>query len=207
MMFSYGFENLAVCHTILGDDPARASYYDAIVQANIDWFFNSGVRTYQDSAGNTAYNWAYALPSTGGEDSNHGSLDVAGFYRAYALGRYGMTAEMMTPFAHTFVDVMTLGPRYYAGRVDGTNGTGHAAPTTYIRSGYLFLAEFRPDAYYNMMGADLREGGTTGSIDEFSRFLWVKNQRFQASPGPPPGGSNADVGASGPAGSAMFAQR
>jgi hypothetical protein len=35
-------------------------------------FFSSGVQTYQDSAGNTAYNWGYALPSTSGEDSNHG---------------------------------------------------------------------------------------------------------------------------------------
>lgn len=56
----------------------------------------------------------------------------------------------MAPFANMFVDVMSLGPRNYAGRVDGTNGTGHGAPTTYIRSGYLFLAEFRPDAYYDM---------------------------------------------------------
>ena len=91
-----------------------------------------------------------------------------------------MRSSMMTPFANTFVDVMTLGPSYYAGRVDGTNGAGHGAPTTYIRSGYLFLAEFRPDAYYDMMGASLREGGTTSSIDRFSRFLWVKNQLFQS---------------------------
>ncbi len=63
--------------------------------------------------------------------------------------------------------------------MNGTNGTGHASPTTYIRSGYLLLAEFRPDAYYSMMGADLTERGTTGSIDQFSRFLWVKNRRAQ----------------------------
>ena len=84
---------------------------------------------------------------------------------------------MMTPFANTFVDVMSLGPRLYAGRVNGTSGSGHSASTTYIRSGYLFLAEFRPDAYRAMMGADLTEGRTTGSIDQFSRFLWVKNRR------------------------------
>jgi hypothetical protein len=176
MMFNYGFQNLAACHTILGDDPARAAYYDAIVQASLDWFFGSGVTVYGDNAGNTAYNWAYAPPSTSGEDSNHGSLDVAGFYRAYASGRYGISADMMTPFASTFVDVMVLGPRNYAGRVDGTSGSGHAAATTYIRSGYLFLAEFRTDAYHGMMSADLSEGGTTGSIDQFSRFLWVKSR-------------------------------
>jgi hypothetical protein len=86
---------------------------------------------------------------------------------------------MMARFANMFVDVISLGPRNYAGRIDGTNGAGHGAPTTYIRSGYLFLAEFRPDAYYDMMGADLTEGATTGSIDQFSRFLWVKNRRAQ----------------------------
>ena len=30
------------------------------------------------------------------------------------------------------------------------------------------------------MGADLTEGGTTGSPDTFSRFEWVKNKRYQS---------------------------
>jgi hypothetical protein len=100
MMFNYGFQNLAVCHTLLSDDDARAALYDSIVQASMDWFFSSGVQTYQDSGGNTAYNWGYALPSTSGEDSNHGSLDVSGFYRPYLSGRSGITAGMMAPFAN-----------------------------------------------------------------------------------------------------------
>jgi hypothetical protein len=179
MMFNYALQNLAACHAVREDDPARVARYDAIVQASIDWFFTAGNITYQDSLGNTAYNWAYAPPAVSGEDSNHGSLDAAGFYRAYMSGRYGLTADMMTPFANTFVDVMSLGPRHYAGRVNGTDGAGHASPTTYIRSGYLLLADFRPDAYRSMMAADLTEGRTTGSIDQFSRFLWVKNRRAQ----------------------------
>jgi hypothetical protein len=179
LMFNYALQNLAACHDVLGDDPDRVARYDAIVQTSMDWFFTAGNIGYQDGAGNTAYNWAYAPLSVSGEDSNHGSLDAAGFYRAYVSGRYGLTAEMMTPFANTFVDVMSLGPRLYAGRVDGTIGTGHAGSTTYIRSGYLLLADFRPDAYRSMMAADLTEGRTTGSIDQFSRFLWVKNRRAQ----------------------------
>jgi len=181
MMFNYGFQNLAAAHQILGDDPDRVARYDAIVQASIDWFFNERATSYVDSLGNVAYDWGYNPVQNGGEDSNHGSLDCAGFSRAYTSGRYGITADMMTAFGNMFVDVMTLGPGDYAGRVNGTNGTGHAAPTTYIRSGYLLLAEFRPDAYYDMMGADLTAGGTTGSIDQFSRFQWVKNQRFLSS--------------------------
>jgi hypothetical protein len=182
-MISYGLENLAACHQLLGDDAAKVAQYDGIVQANINWFFNtSSVRQiYTDPAGNTAYNWGYAPSGNGGEDSNHGALDVAGFCRAYVIGRYGITRAMMTPFANMFCDVMTLGSDNYAGRVDGTNGTGHAAPTTYIRSAYLLLAEFRPDKYAFMMGDTFTEGGTTGSVDAFSRFLWVKNQRYLAS--------------------------
>lgn len=88
----------------------------------------------------------------------------------------------MKPFANMFVDIMTLGKEKYVGTVDGkTDGDGHAKPTKNIRSGYLFLAEFRPDAYKSMMSADLSVGGKgTGSADGFSRFLWVKNQRAKA---------------------------
>ena len=180
MMFNYGLQYLAKCHAILGDDPARVTQYNTIMQANINSFFATGVTAYTDSKGRPAYNWAYALPATGGEDSNHGSLDVAGFARAYAIGGYGLTTDEMTRFADTFVDVMTLGPQDYAGRVDGTNGTGHGAPTTYIRSGYLLLAQFRPDAYLSMMSADLAPGVGTTATDQFSRYLWVKNQLYPA---------------------------
>ncbi|HZY61354.1 MAG TPA: hypothetical protein VFE38_02445 [Edaphobacter sp.] len=181
MMFNYGFQNLAICHTILHDDPARAAHYHQIVQDSLNWFFTSEVTAYTDKAGNTAYNWAYAPPGKTGEDSNHGSLDVAGFYRAYITGNYNLTAAMMKPFANMLVDVMSRGPKDYSGRVDGKDGTGHSAPTKYIRSGYLLAADFRPDAYEQIMSADLTPGGTTTSTDTFSRFLWVKNQRAKSS--------------------------
>jgi hypothetical protein len=175
MMFNYGLQNLAAAHAVLGDEPSRVTRYDALVQASIDWFFQGGgEKTATDPKGNPAYDWGYA-PGGMGEDSNHGSLDVAGFSRAYASGRYGLTDAMMKPFANTFFDIMDRGPGNYAGRVDGTDGPGHSSPTTYIRSGYLLTTEFRPDTYRGMMGADLAVGMTTGSIDAFSRFLWVKN--------------------------------
>lgn len=184
MMFNYGLQNLAECHLILGDDPNRVAQYDAIMQANLDSFFSTGVIAYTDPKGRPAYNWAYALPATTGEDSNHGSLDVAGFHRAFTNGRYGLTTDELTRFADTFVDVMDRGPKDYAGRVDGTDGTGHSAPTTYIRSGYLLLAQFRPDAYVSMMSADLTPGVGTTATDQFSRYLWVKNKLY------PQGSSN-----------------
>ncbi len=176
MMFNYGFQNLAIAHEILGDDPNRVAQYDGLVQTSIDWFF-SRVKRYTDKAGKPAYDWGYAPSSQSGEDSNHGSLDSAGLYRAYLSGRYGITAAKLTPIANAVVDVMTIGPKHYAGRVNGTDGSGHSGPTTYIRSGFLLMSEFRPGAYKSMMSADLTEGKTTGSIDQFSRFLMVKSRR------------------------------
>ncbi|GAA2142762.1 hypothetical protein GCM10009760_28280 [Kitasatospora kazusensis] len=175
MMFDYGFQNLAVAHQLLGDDPQRVKRYDLLVQTSVDWFF-SQVRKYTDHAGKPAYAWVYA-PSTGDpEDNDHGSLDCAGLYRAYLSGRYGITPAMMAPLANTFVDVMTKGPRHYAGRVDGTDGTGNSAPTADVRSGWLLMAEFRPDAYQKLMAADFPQGTTTAD-DQFSRALMLKFRR------------------------------
>jgi hypothetical protein len=61
--------------------------------------------------------------------------------------------------------------------LDGTSGAGNSAATNYIRSGYLYLAEFRPDAYSSMMAADLRVGGTTTAIDRVSALFWLKHLR------------------------------
>jgi len=180
MMFNYAFQNLATAHDILGDNPTLAAKYHLLVQTNINWFFTSGVTSYTDSAGNTAYSWAYAMPSTTGEDNDHGSLDLNGFYRAYMTGEYGITPAMMTPFGNTFVDVMTLGPGDYSGVIDGTTGSGNSASTDYIRSGWLLTADFLPSDYETMVGADFTAGGTTTSADRFSKFLWLKNKRYQS---------------------------
>ncbi len=176
MMFDYGFENMARAHQILKDDPVRAAKYHKIVQDSLDWFFSEGEVTSTDKDGRPAYNWGYAMPSKGGEDATHAAMDVAGFFSAYAMGSYGVTHAKMTPFANTLLDVMTLASNKYAGRVDGTSGVGHAAPTPSLRSGYLLLAEFRPEAYLGMVSNELVEGGTTSKLDVFSRFLWVKNR-------------------------------
>lgn len=182
MMFNYGLQNLAEAHRVLADDAARVSRYEGIIQTNIDAFFQSGVVAYTDGDGNVAYHWAYAPPATAGEDSNHGSLDVAGLHRAYTSGRFGVTATRLAPFANTFVDVMTLGPNHYAGRVDGSSGDGNSSPTSFVRTGYLLMSQFRPDAFVSMASEDLTPGVGTTAIDRFSRFLWVKNVRYQQPP-------------------------
>ncbi|MET9401677.1 hypothetical protein [Kitasatospora sp. NPDC002965] len=174
MMFDYAFQNLAVAHQLLGDDAKRVARYDRLVQASVDWFF-AEARSYRDPAGKTAYDWVYAAQTRDKEDNNHGSLDCAGLYRAYLSGRYGITAQQLAPLANTFVDVMSTGSGHYAGRVDGTDGTGNSAPTSYVRSGWLLTAEFRPDAYDKLMKANFPKRTTTAA-DQFSRALMLKSR-------------------------------
>ncbi|WP_079909366.1 discoidin domain-containing protein [Paenibacillus sp. 32352] len=179
MMISYGLQNVAMAHELLGDNPSLVSQYDSIIQANVNWYFanNSAKQVYTTSLGNTAYNWGYNPTLLSGEDNSHGSLDVAGFYRQFLSGRYGITAAQLKPIANMYADVMMRGPNDFAGKVDGTDGSGNSAPTTYARSGYLFLTALRPDMYYALANADLSRSGT--SMDIFSRLMWAKNKRYQ----------------------------
>ena len=189
VMFTYAFQNLAAAHILLNDAPARASQYDAIVRANMDWFFSgeSGcARSYTNSKGTTAYLWAYRVPS-GTEDWSHGNLDVQGIYRAYLTGKYGITSAQMAPLANTLYDVIRRGPNDYAGRVDGTDGSGNSAPTTNVRPGWYVTTLFRSAIYTDIVTDDLTVGGTTTDITRFSYFLWVKSKRYpSATPTPTP---------------------
>jgi hypothetical protein len=189
VMFTYAFQNLAAAHIILNDNPARASQYDAIVRANMDWFFSGEpgcADPYTNSKGTTAYLWAYRVPN-GTEDWSHGNLDVQGIYRAYMSGKYGITSAQMTPLANTLYDVIRRGPNDYAGRVDGTDGSGNSGPTTHVRPGWYVTTLFRSAIYTDIVTDDLTVGGTTTDITRFSYFLWVKHKRYPSStPTPTP---------------------
>ncbi|WP_282940085.1 S-layer homology domain-containing protein [Paenibacillus sp. RC67] len=177
MMMSYGLQNLAAAHEISGDNASLVARYDDIVQTNLDWFFNDDTAKKTDTSkkGNPIYNWGYNPTLLGGEDSNHASLDVAGFYRAHLISRYGITEEMLKPFANMYADVMMRGPNDFAGRVDGTDGTGHGAPTTSARNGNLFLAALRPDMYDALANSVMTSKSST-SMATFSRLVWAKNK-------------------------------
>lgn len=54
-MLNNGFQRLAECHALLGDDPARVKRYDAIVQASVDWFFEMAKRITVN--GHECYRW------------------------------------------------------------------------------------------------------------------------------------------------------
>ncbi|KAJ1940333.1 hypothetical protein FBU59_003845, partial [Linderina macrospora] len=175
MMFNYGFMNLAIAHELLGDNPGKVKLYDSFVKASVDWFFSTTKAT-KGKKGNLVYSWGYIPENSSGEDNNHGSLDCAGFSRIFASGRYGVTKAQLNPFANTFVDIMTLGKGKYAGRTDGTTGTGNSAGTDYVRGGWLLMAEFRPDAKKALFSADFEVGKPAKKAEQFARGMWVKHR-------------------------------
>ncbi|EFA77249.1 hypothetical protein PPL_12460 [Heterostelium album PN500] len=183
MMFLYAFQNLAVAHDILQDNPDLASQYHNLVQVNLNWMFNEGmVKVNNGPKGRPIYRWGYVLPNTNGEDTNHGNLDVSGLYRAYQSGYYGVTSSMLLPVANTYWDIVYRGPADYSGILDGTDGTGNASPTNYVRAGYFSLTEFRPDTFSQLTtDCTLRVGSSSNTAtDRVSRMFWLKNQRYQS---------------------------
>lgn len=182
MMILYPFQNLAAAHEMLGDNPSLVTKYDGIIQRNIDWFFKDDTTKaiIPSKKGNPSYSWGYnpnrlPRPGVGPEDSNHGSLDIAGFYRAHLLGRYGITEDMLKPFANVFADNIMRGTNDYAGRIDGTDGSGNSGKTTSPHTGYLFLAALRPDKYDDLAGTVMK-ANTSNNMAAVSRLYWAKNK-------------------------------
>lgn len=149
MMLNHGFQELAECHRLLGDDAARVARYDAIVRTSCAAFFQH-VRRYP-LAGAEAYKWSYASDDPGLkyiEDTSHGGYDIL-VYRAYATGRYGITAAEMQPLAQTLRHAIIRGPQDFAQRVDGSGAVRHEIGGT-----WLLLAEFDPSIYSIIANAE-----------------------------------------------------
>lgn len=174
-----GFIRLTECHLILKDDPSRVAQYDAIVLPNIQWFFMS-CRPNVSAAGTECRTWAYALPR-GMEDTNHFAYDCEGLWIAYNSGRYGITFKDMVPFANTYFDVVlgTVTNGRFAGRVDGSTGTGHGGGDNYVRDEYIYLSEFCPDKYLMMGNIEISTNKTATSLPITARLLWEKSRRLQ----------------------------
>jgi hypothetical protein len=103
-MLTNGLVRLVQCHAALNDDAARITKYDAIIQPNLKWFL-ANVHPNKSPIGTNCYTWAYALPK-GMEDTNHAAYDSEGLWIAYQSGRYGLTFDMLVPFANTYTDVV-----------------------------------------------------------------------------------------------------
>ena len=176
-MLTDGFVRLTECHLILGDDPTRVANYDAIVQPNIDWFF-ANLKANTSKAGTACWTWAYALP-TGIEDANHFAYDAQGLWIAFYSGRYGIKFSDLVPFANTYFDIIlsTVTNGIYAGRVDGTTGTGNSGGDDYVRDEYLYLTEFRPDKFLTAGNIEITTNKIPSSPQITARLLWEKARR------------------------------
>lgn len=175
MMVLNGVQRLAECHALLGadDNVARAKQLDAIVQASIDWFFESAQRVPLN--GHECYRWTYAAenPMVHIEDSAHGGYDVGGLCRAHASGRYRLTAEMMRPFANTVLHIMRQPPdgHRFAGRVDGAAGK---RPPGTLRGHWIDLCEFDPALLTVFHEAN--KGRIKSSPDTAAYLLWQRHR-------------------------------
>jgi hypothetical protein len=177
-MLTNAFVRLTECHLLLGDAPDRVTQYDAIVKPNLSWFFSTLKKTTSPS-GTSVYDWDYALDQQT-EDANHFAYEAEGLWIAYHAQRYGIDSADLVPFANTYVDVILAAGKdgKFAGKVDGTTGTGHSGGDTYVRDEYLYLAMFRPDAFQKMCWIEVRDGKISRSPNIVARMLWLKQKRY-----------------------------
>lgn len=170
-MLNNGFQRLAECHRLLGDDAARAQRYDAIVKASVVWFFEAVER--YDVQGQACYKWAYVFekPLRHIEDTGHGGYDVAGLMRAYVSGHYGITAEQMRPFANTVRYVLAQPGNKFMGRVDGTAGKH---PPGGLGGGWIDLCEVQPNLLPVFLAAN--QSRIKSSPGLTANLLWAKHR-------------------------------
>ena len=174
MMLNNGFQRLAECHALLGDDADRVKRYEAVVKASVDWFFSNVQRvTVKD---HVCYKWAYVFeePLRHIEDAGHGGEDIAGLYRAYRSGRYGITAAMMEPFANTVLYVMRTPEGKFIPRVDGTlNAKGHGPGG--LGGKWMGLSEFAPELFPILY--EINRGRIKSSPEATAAILWHRHRR------------------------------
>jgi hypothetical protein len=178
MMFLNGWQRLSECHQLLGDNPTNVSFYDAIVQASINWFFTasaSGLTTYTTN-GYPAYNWDYAPLSGGSEDmSLHADYDMWGLNRAYLSGRYTLSQTQMIPFGNTLQYVIYKGTNTFADWVSGDYIDG---TRDYIYPAWTLVANFDPLDYFITSDANVAQGSQASNPIDDAFILWTKNARY-----------------------------
>jgi hypothetical protein len=182
-MVTNAMVRLIQCHLILADAASRISQYDTIVQANVNWF-KANTTANTSASGTACWKWTYQLPS-GMEDSNHAAYDSEGMYIAYDSGRYGISLTDMKTLANTYFDIVlaTVTGGIYAGRVDGTTGSGNSGGDNYVRDEYLYLTDIRKDKYFTAGNIEINTNKIASSPQITARLLWIKNRRYQAGDG------------------------
>ena len=126
------------------------------------------------------YKWAYVFeePLHHIEDAGHGGEDIAGLYRAYRSGRYGITAAMMEPFANTEFYVMRTPEGKFIPRGDGSLNTKGHGPGG-LDGYWIDLCEFRPELFPIL--AEINRGRIRSSPQTTAIILWHKHRRVTPS--------------------------
>ena len=177
-MLNNGFQRLAEAHALLGDAPDRVQRYEAVVQASVDWFFAEVERC--EIKGKPCYKWAYPpgeKPIRHYEDTAHGGYDIAFLYRCYKSGRYGITREMMMPFANTVTCLLTLPDHKYVDNMSGVH-TGKRPPGG-LGSYWIDLCEFEPALYPDFYTTN--KGRIKSGVVLVANLLWAKHRMHSPS--------------------------
>ncbi|MES2279480.1 MAG: alpha-1,2-mannosidase [Bacteroidota bacterium] len=182
-MVTNAMVRLVDCHLILADAASRVTQYNGVVQANIDWF-EANLTANTAANGNACWNWKYALGGST-EDTNHFAYDAEGYWNAYDSGRYGITLTQIKTMANTYFDIVlaTVTGGIYAGKVDGTTGTGNSGGDNYVRNEYYYLSDIRKDKYFMEANIDITTNKIASSPQVTSIILWMKHRRFAAGDG------------------------
>lgn len=179
MMLNGGFQRLAVCHEITGDDPPRVGRYDQIVKASVQWFFEDMVP--YEVQGHKCYKWSYVSEDKSlrhVEDMGHASYDVL-VCRPYAGGRYEISQEKMLALANTVRYVIAQADGKFAWQVDGST---KKPPRSNLPPTFLALSDVLPELYPLIATADLPRAKSDPATA--AAILWTKHQR-QLHPAPP----------------------
>jgi len=174
-----GFTRLAMCHQVLNDDALRLGKYITIAKSNIDWFIATAIPT-RSAIGSECRVYPYSIAQPRGmEDTNHFAYDSEGLVIAYNSGFYGLKMSDLLPFANTYIDVVlgTIKDGKFAGRIDGTTGTGHGGGDNFVRDEYIYWAEIRPDAYQTIGNIEIKTNKIASSPQIAARLLWEKYRR------------------------------
>ncbi|MHB1033567.1 MAG: hypothetical protein ACYC35_06495 [Pirellulales bacterium] len=190
MMFAGGYQRLAECHEILGDDPARVKQYDAVVKASVAECL-AAMKNYapREIGGRKVYDWPYFPWSKKGSESvGHAAYDVLGIHRASLRPAYGVSRANVTPLADTVVCVISKGNHAFAATVDGKGRTSN-----YLLGEWIVAADWNPAVYDLVAGAAVASGRFKKNAHLTAYVLWMKHRRATAAEEKPVAAARAPV--------------
>ncbi len=174
MMFDGGYQRLAECHEILGDDPARVKQYDEIVKASVTECL-TGIKNFAPREVNDhkVYNWHYfPWSKTNSESVGHAAYDVLGIHRASLRPVYGVALDDVRPLANTVVQVITKGTNTFSATVDGRGSSGNC-----LLGEWIVLADWNPAVYDIVANAAIASRRYANNANLTAYILWMKHRR------------------------------